>query len=93
VARLDEIPGISLVSAYIILAVGAVSLGRSVDGRRIRQKSSDGPKQEVIDNFRALYLELDAGIRTLSTYKVQQAIDDRPREWETRPAGRSANTR
>jgi len=49
VARLDEIPGISLVSAYIILAVGAVSLGRSVDGRRIRQKSSDGPKQEVWD--------------------------------------------
>jgi integrase len=56
--------------------VGAVSLGHGANGRRIRRKVVGRTKQEVRDKLRALHLELDAGVRTSSTYTVQQAIDD-----------------
>jgi hypothetical protein len=70
--------------------VGAVSLGHGADGRRIRRKVLGRTKQEVKDKLRALHLELEVGVRTSSTYTVQQAIDD----WLTEGLdGRSERTR
>jgi hypothetical protein len=54
--------------------VGAVSLGFTPDGKRIRRKVSGKTKQEVRDKFRALHKELDAGIRSPSGYTVRRWI-------------------
>jgi hypothetical protein len=42
--------------------VGAVSLGFTPEGKRIRRKVSGKTKQEVRDTLRALHKELDAGV-------------------------------
>ena len=44
--------------------VGAVSLGYTPDGKRIRRKVSGRTKQDVRDKLKALHQELDAGIRS-----------------------------
>jgi integrase len=69
---------------------GAVSLGFSADGkRRIRRKVTGRTKTEVKDKLRALRRELDAGIRSSSSYSMARCIED----WlSDRLAGRSATT-
>jgi integrase len=60
--------------------MGAVSLGFGPDGKRIRRKVSGKTKQEVRDKLRALHQEMDAGVRSSSTYTVRQAVEDWLRE-------------
>ncbi len=43
---------------------GAVPLGSSADGKRVRKKVSGKTKAEVKDKLKALHSELDAGLRT-----------------------------
>ena len=70
--------------------VGAVSLGFTPDGKRIRRKVTGRTKQEVRDKLRALHQELDAGIRSPAGYTVQRAVEDWLREGLD---GRSERTR
>lgn len=56
--------------------MGAVSLGYGPDGRRIRRKVSGKTKQEVRDKLKTLHQEMNAGVRSSSTYTVRQAVDD-----------------
>jgi hypothetical protein len=56
--------------------VGAVSLGFTPDGKRIRRKVSGKTKQEVRDKLKALHQELEAGIRSSPGYTVQRAVED-----------------
>ena len=60
--------------------VGSVSLGYGPDGKRIRRKVFGKTKQEVRDRLKALHQELDAGVRSSSTYTVREAVDDWLRE-------------
>jgi integrase len=60
--------------------IGAVSLGFTPDGKRIRRKVSGKTKQEVRDKLKALHLELDAGIRSSTRYTVRRAVEDWLRE-------------
>jgi integrase len=48
--------------------VGAVSLGFTPDGKRIRRKVSGKTKQEVRDKLKAVHQELDAGVRSPAGY-------------------------
>jgi len=70
--------------------VGAVSLGYTPDGKRIRRKVFGRTKQEVRDKLKALHQELDAGIRSSAGCTVRQAVDDWLREGLD---GRSERTR
>ena len=56
--------------------VGSVSLGFGPDGRRIRRKVFGKTKQEVRDRLKALYQEMDAGVRSSSTYTVRETVED-----------------
>jgi hypothetical protein len=56
--------------------VGAVSLGFTPEGKRIRRKVSGKTKQEVRDTLRALHEELDAGVRSPSGCTVRRAVED-----------------
>ena len=60
--------------------VGAVSLGFTPDGKRIRRKVSGKTKQEVRAKLQALHQEVNAGVRSSSTYTVREAVDDWLRE-------------
>ena len=60
--------------------MGAVSLGYGPDGKRIRRKVSGKTKQEVRVKLRALHKEMNAGVRSSSTYTVRQAVEDWLRE-------------
>ena len=60
--------------------VGSVSLGYGPDGKRIRRKVFGKTKQEVRDKLKALHQELNAGVRSSSTYTVREAVDDWLRE-------------
>lgn len=60
--------------------VGSVSLGYGPDGKRIRRKVFGRTKQEVRDKLKALHQELNAGVRSSSTYSVRDAVDDWLRE-------------
>ena len=60
--------------------VGSVSLGYGPDGKRIRRKVFGKTKQEVRDRLKALHEELNAGVRSSSTYTVREAVDDWLRE-------------
>jgi hypothetical protein len=53
--------------------VGSVSLGYGPDGKRIRRKVLGKTKQEVRDRLKALRDELNAGVRSSSTYTVRDA--------------------
>src|SRR6266700_3987527 len=56
--------------------MGSVSLGYGPDGKRIRRKVSGKTKQEVRAKLEALHQELNAGVRSSSTYTVREAVDD-----------------
>ena len=60
--------------------MGAVSLGYGPDGKRIRRKVSGKTKQEVRAKLQALHQEVNAGVRSSSTYTVREAVDDWLRE-------------
>jgi integrase len=70
--------------------VGAISLGFTPDGKRIRRKVTGRTKQEVRDKLRALHQELDAGIRSSTGYTVRRTVEDWLREGLD---GRSERTR
>jgi integrase len=56
--------------------VGAVSLGYTPDGKRRRPKVYGKTKTEVRSNLRDLKRELEAGVRTSSTYTIERAVND-----------------
>ena len=60
--------------------MGAVSLGYGPDGKRIRRKVFGKTKQEVRAKLQALHQELNAGVKSLSTYTVRDAVGDWLRE-------------
>jgi integrase len=60
--------------------VGSVSLGFGPDGKRIRRKVFGRTKQEVREKLKTLNQELNAGVRSSSTYTVREAVDDWLRE-------------
>ena len=60
--------------------MGSVSLGYGPDGKRIQRKVSGKTKQEVRAKLEALHQELNAGVRSSSTYAVREAVDDWLRE-------------
>jgi integrase len=60
--------------------MGAVSLGYGPDGKRIRRKVSGKTKQEVRAKLQALHQEMNAGVRSSSTYTVRQTVEDWLRE-------------
>src|SRR6266576_1708504 len=60
--------------------VGAVSLGFTPGGKRIRRKVSGKTKQEVRDKLKAVHKELEAGIRSSTSYTVRRAVEDWLRE-------------
>jgi integrase len=60
--------------------VGSVSLGYGSDGKRIRRNVLGRTKQEVRDKLQALHGELNAGVKSSSTYTLREAVDDWLRE-------------
>ena len=60
--------------------VGSVSLGYGPDGKRTRRKVFGKTKQEVRDRLKALHQEMDAGLRSSSTYTVRETVEDWLRE-------------
>jgi integrase len=56
--------------------VGAVSLGFSPSGTRVRRKVTGRTKAEVRDKLRALHLQVDSGLRPRRRYTVNDALDD-----------------
>src|SRR5437764_6503471 len=60
--------------------VGAISLGYGPNGKRIRRKVSGKTKQEVRAKLQALHEEMNAGVKSSSTYTVREAVDDWLRE-------------
>jgi integrase len=70
--------------------LGAISLGYTPEGKRIRRKVTGRTKQEVRDKLKALHQELDAGVRTSAGYTVRTAVEDWLRDGLD---GRSARTR
>src|SRR5215510_16012096 len=70
--------------------VGAVSLGYTPEGKRIRRKVYGRTKQDVRDKLKALHQELEAGIRSPVGYTVRDAVQDWLREGLD---GRSERTR
>jgi hypothetical protein len=60
--------------------VGAVSLGYTADGKRLRRTVLGRTKQEVRDKLKALPAELDAGVRSSPGYTVRRPVEDWLRE-------------
>ena len=60
--------------------MGAISLGYGPDGKRIRRKVAGKTKQEVRDRLKALHQEMDAGVKSSSTYTVRETVEDWLRE-------------
>jgi integrase len=56
--------------------VGAVSLGFSPAGTRIRRKVTGRTKAEVRAKLRELHQEVDSGLKTSHSYTVNDALDD-----------------
>jgi hypothetical protein len=56
--------------------IGAVDLGLSPAGARIRKKVSGKTKVEVRDKLRELRKETDAGLRPRRRYTVGNVLDD-----------------
>ncbi len=56
--------------------VGAVSLGFSPAGTRIRRKVTGRTKAEVRGKLRGLHQEVDSGLRPRRSYTVNDALDD-----------------
>ena len=57
-----------------------MSLGYGPDGKRIRRKVFGKTKQEVRDRLKALHKEMNAGVKSSSTYTVREAVEDWLRE-------------
>src|SRR5499427_8862134 len=55
---------------------GVVSLGYGPDGKRVRKKVSGQTKTEVKDKLKDLHTDLDAGVRPVRGYTVEQAVTD-----------------
>jgi integrase len=60
--------------------VGSVSLGYGPDGKRICRKVFGRTKQEVREKLKALHQEMNAGVRSSSTYTVRETVEDWLRE-------------
>ena len=56
--------------------MGAISLGYGPNGKRIRRKVSGKTKQEVRAKLQALHQEMNAGVRSSSTYTVRETVED-----------------
>jgi len=56
--------------------VGAVSLGYSASGARVRKKVMGRTKTEVRDKLRELHAQVDSGVRPRRHYTVGDALDD-----------------
>lgn len=56
--------------------MGAVSLGFSPAGERIRRKVTGRTKADVRDKLRDLHQEVDNGLRTSRTYTVNDTLDE-----------------
>jgi len=56
--------------------VGAVSLGFSPDGKRVRRKVAGRTKAEVRDKLRDLHQEVESGLKPKQSYTVSDALDD-----------------
>jgi DNA-binding PucR family transcriptional regulator len=56
--------------------IGAVDLGLSPAGTRIRKKVSGKTKVEVRDRLRELHKETDAGLRPRRRHTVRDAVED-----------------
>ena len=56
--------------------IGAVSLGFSPSGARIRKKVTGRTKAEVRDKLRELHQEVQSGLRPRRGYTVIDALDD-----------------
>ena len=56
--------------------VGAVSLGFSPAGTRIRKKVTGRPKTEVRDKLRELHKQVEGGLRQRRRYTVEDALED-----------------
>jgi hypothetical protein len=56
--------------------VGAVSLGFSPAGTRIRKKVTGRTKTEVRDKLRELHQQVDSGLRPRRRYTVGDALED-----------------
>src|SRR6266851_68819 len=56
--------------------VGAVSLGFSPAGTRLRRKVTGRTKAEVRDKLRELHQEVDSGLRLTHSYTVSDTLDD-----------------
>jgi site-specific recombinase XerD len=56
--------------------VGAISLGWTPDGKRIRRKATGRTKTEVRDKLKRLQAEADAGLKTSASYTLSKAVDD-----------------
>ena len=56
--------------------VGAISLGFSPAGTRIRRKVTGRTKAEVRDKLRDLHQEVDSGLRLSRSYTVNDTLDD-----------------
>jgi hypothetical protein len=62
--------------------------------KRIRRKVSGKTKQEIRAKLQALHREVNAGVKSSSTYTVRETVDDWLREaWTARPSGRARSTR
>jgi hypothetical protein len=54
--------------------------GYGPDGKRTQRKVFGKTKQEVRDRLKALHQEMDAGVRSSSTYSVRKTVEDWLRE-------------
>src|SRR2546429_7663574 len=57
--------------------IGAVSLGFSPAGTRIRKKVTGRTKTEVRDKLRELHRQVEGGLRPRRRYTVEGALEDR----------------
>lgn len=53
---------------------GVVSLGYGLDGKRARKKVSGATKTEVRDKLKDLHIDLDADVRPVRGYMLEQAV-------------------
>jgi Phage integrase family len=65
--------------------VGAVSLGYSASGARVRKKVMGRTKTEVRDKLRELHSQAESGVRPRRHYTINDALDD----WLENGAGRA----
>ncbi len=54
---------------------GAISLGWTPDGKRIRRKVTGRTKTEVRDKLKRIQAEADAGLRTSASYTLAKAVE------------------